>query len=430
MTIREHIRAAILAAGPTGLSMAGLVEVVAGPWKEREVKDTVRRLWEVGELSRRADGTFAPSSRKAQATGRADSELDAAVKRVAERVRREGHHTTVRVRRVDPALLRAWCPTCREQVTPRLDGRCVACGTQTGANVEEPKAPGRQLRRRRPLRKGQSGWGPVCPRCGGPKRPQAHRCRECRKQRRGGYNRGRRGGGGRPVHIDEELLAEARRLYAKGLSLGQVAAEIHPRTGYKTVRSCADALYGHFRRRGWKLRPQREVTAARNYKHGRKARAQTREEQNAYRRWLSEQRGWSTLQGPGRPLCKGKKLHPPNKDRPCEHHALADSEYCHSHDPRYALERQAHTARMRSRGRQQPTLPIGPFGDWLKRLHQQCGSWARVGELVGMAANRASGYAGANGPASVTVRVAERAAASAGTTVEAIWGERPLKRAA
>lgn len=93
------------------------------------------------------------------------------------------------------------------------------------------------------------------------------------------------------MHITEELLAEARRLYASGLSLRQVAAQIHPRTGYKTVASYAEGLYGHFKRRGCKLPPQREVTAARNYKHGRKPRQQTREQQNTYRRWLSEQRG-------------------------------------------------------------------------------------------------------------------------------------------
>ena len=53
------------------------------------------------------------------------------------------------------------------------------------------------------------------------------------------------------------------------------------------------------------------MTAARNYKHGRKSRKQTREQQNAYRRWLAEQRGWQTVQGPGRPLCKGvKATHP------------------------------------------------------------------------------------------------------------------------
>jgi hypothetical protein len=180
-------------------------------------------------------------------------------------------------------------------------------------------------------------------------------CSSCRKGQRGGYNRGRAGGGGRPIHITEELLTEARRLYASGLILRQVAAELQPRTGYKTVASCAEALYGHFKRRGWKLRPQPEVTAARNYKHGRKPRKQTREQPNAYRRWLAEQRGWQAEQGPGRPVCKGVKQNPPGKGRPCRRHALADSEYCYSHDPRRALERLAATARMRARvGRTRP----------------------------------------------------------------------------
>ena len=141
---------------------------------------------------------------------------------------------------------------------------------------------------------------------------------------------------------------------ASGLSLRQVAAELHPRTGYKTAASRAEALYGHSKRRGWKLRTQREVTAARNYKHGRKPRAQTREQQNAYRRWLAEQRGWQAVQGPGRPLCKGVKQNPPGKGRPCRRRALADSEYCCAHDPRRALERQAASAWMRARVGRRP----------------------------------------------------------------------------
>jgi hypothetical protein len=357
VTLREHIRAALLAAGPVGLTMVALVDAVAGTWSPREVQDTVRRLWQVGELARRQDGTFVLGERAAKTTSQADRELDGAVRRVAERARRAGYESELRVRRVDPGLLRAFCPTCRELVTPRLDGRCVACGTQTGANLEAPKPPPRARRRRKPLRKGQAGWGPVCPRCGGPKGLQAHMCRRCRKARRGGYNRGR-SGGGRPVHITEDLLAEARRLYASGLSLRQVAAELHPHTGYRTVASCAEALYGHFERRGWKLRPQREVTAARNYKHGRKRRGQARKEDAAYRRWLAEQRGWQAVRAPGRPLCKGVKASPPGKGRPCQRHALADSEYCYSHDPRRALERKAATGRVRARvgRRQAPAL--------------------------------------------------------------------------
>jgi hypothetical protein len=114
------------------------------------------------------------------------------------------------------------------------------------------------------------------------------------------------------LHQETDGLVELAA-YTGGHSLRQVAAKLHPRTPYKTVASCTEALYGHFKRRGWKLRPQRDVTVARNYKHGRKPHKQTREQQNAYRRWLAEQRGWRAVQGPGRPLCKGVKLTPPGK---------------------------------------------------------------------------------------------------------------------
>jgi hypothetical protein len=45
----------------------------------------------------------------------------------------------------------------------------------------------------------------------------------------------------------------------------------------------------------------------------------------------------------------GVKKNPPGKGQRCRRHALADSEYCYSHDPRRALERQAATAPMRAR---------------------------------------------------------------------------------
>ena len=72
VTIREHIHQALLAAGPVGLTMAALVEAVAGPWSPSEVKDSVRRLWQVGELARRHDGTFVfeRANREGDAAGR------------------------------------------------------------------------------------------------------------------------------------------------------------------------------------------------------------------------------------------------------------------------------------------------------------------------------------------------------------------------
>ena len=48
-------------------------------------------------------------------------------------------------------------------------------------------------------------------------------------------------------------------------------------------------------------------------------------------------------------------MNPPGKGKPCHRNALADPEYCYSHDPRRALERQAATARMRALVRREPT---------------------------------------------------------------------------
>jgi hypothetical protein len=275
-----------------------------------------------------------------------DPQLDAAIKRLAATNRRQGHDTKIRTRIVDPGLLSAWCPVCRETIHPRLDGKCARCGTQCGANVEPPARP-RRRRRRKPLRQGQPGFGTVC-RCGQRKSKQAHTCRSCSYKRRSGRRLGPR-----PTHrpaknITDELLAEARRLYATGLSIRQIAERIYPQTSYASANACKTSLYSLFKTRGWKLRPQPEVTAARNFRHGRKARQQTNEQQNAYRRWLATQRGWTAIQGPGRPICKGVRRQYPGKGKPCQHHALADSEYCYSHDPRYELARQAATAEMRA----------------------------------------------------------------------------------
>jgi transposase len=310
VTIREHVLEAIAASAPHGLTMAAIAGAVKGPWREQHVTEVARKLWGAGELARRQDGTFVRSGgarrndSRPEHVQRSQARLQAAVRTLAAGARRDGFDAPLKVRKVDPALLSAFCPACRELVHPRLDGTCVRCGTQTGANLEVPQPPPRH-RRRRPLRKGQAVWGPTCPRCGGRKGVQSHMCHRCGKRQRGGYNRGKTGGGRKPRHVTEEQLEQARRLYLSGLSLREVAARLCPETGYKTASSCAEALYGHFRRRGWKLRPQRQVTAARNHKHGRKKRGSSRQQERAYRYWLAAERGWSAVQGPGRPACRG-----------------------------------------------------------------------------------------------------------------------------
>lgn len=236
-------------------------------------------------------------------------------------------------------ILAAWCPTCREMSMPDDRGRCVWCDTQTGA-ANPPKVDAEPVRWH--LRKGEPGWGPECPKCGGPKGVQARQCKGCRIA--SGYrgpDRSPRSHG--PLHITEELLEEARALYISGLSLRQVAARVIDRTTYSSEASCANSLYSIFRRRGWKLRPQRAVTAARNYRHGQGGRDR---DEGAYRRFLREQgRGYH---GAYRPKCAGVRTQYPRKGQPCQRPATEGSAYCPAHDPVKAAARTAHMDRMRA----------------------------------------------------------------------------------
>lgn len=202
-------------------------------------------------------------------------------------------------------------------------GRCVWCLTQTGAPAPAaPDAPAAERTTSLALRKGDDGYGPVCPACGGGKTVGARRCWSCRMQSghrgRDLQPRARR----RAVSI--EVLEECRVLYAQGLSFRQVADVVLDRTGYKTAASAAEGIYRAFKALGWPARPQAAVTAARNFRHGRGGRDR---DEGAYRRFLREQRGAY------QPRCQAVKSQAPGKGRPCSRPAMRGSEFCASHDP-------------------------------------------------------------------------------------------------
>lgn len=272
-----------------------------------------------------------------------------------------------------------WCATCQDWAVPMSNGTCGFCGEKTAAGptaaepdlgpptelgqvpAPPPRLPRygrrrklvvgeRQVARREPLTQGQEGFGVVCA-CGGPKAKQAHQCRACYAAS------GRAGGKGTPrpamrgpYGVSEDLMLEAHRMYNdEQLSLREIARRIYDQTyGYSSPRSLGEALYRGFRNRGWALRTQSDATRLRNWKHGLKTRTQTADEQNAYRHWLAQQRGWSAVQGPGQPTCKGHKTTSPGKGAACTRRAQEGSDYCYSHDPARADERAAHLEQMRS----------------------------------------------------------------------------------
>lgn len=148
-----------------------------------------------------------------------------------------------------------------------------------------------------------------------------------------------------PYKIREPDVQEALRLYQTGLSLRQVAKILWPRTTYKTEASCAEALFGQFNIRGWQLRPQGEVTAARNKANAQSGGRRPGESEPAYRRRIKLENDryqppcGGTVKGLGR-----------NHGKPCPRHAMAGSDFCWAHSPERKAERDAVCASMRARG--------------------------------------------------------------------------------
>ena len=193
--------------------------------------------------------------------------------------------------------LDAYCPRCREIQPSRGDGTCLWCDAQTGGNTI-PNVVDRLEGRRKERRSSNAGV---------------------------------------PWKCSEEQLQEVRRLYLTGLSMYQACAQVHEGTDYANPTAMAMAMYSIFEHRGWNRRKQNEATAARNYKHG-------LARDPAHRRRQRRAEGY--VRGV---QCKGVKLNAPGKGKQCRMAALADSDYCRAHDPRYREEHARHCREMREK---------------------------------------------------------------------------------
>jgi hypothetical protein len=135
---------------------------------------------------------------------------------------------------------------------------------------------------------------------------------------------------GHPIMMSSDQVAEAYRWYTDhGLSLRRCAERLWPDTGYASPKSCAAMLAEQWRIRDWPLRDRIAATVTASYRHG-KAR------DPVHRRRQRKARG--EIRGV---QCAGTKTTSPQLGRPCQRAALADSQYCHSHDPRFAEAREA-----------------------------------------------------------------------------------------
>lgn len=171
------------------------------------------------------------------------------------------------------------------------------------------------------------------------------------------------------------------------------------------------------------LRDRIEATRLASTTHGRGAR--DRDEQ-AYRRFIRDLRGWNSLQGPGRPTCRGVKTQPPRKGSPCTRHAMEGSDYCYQHDPALADQREGHLVEMRSRQPVVDMLPMAPFSAWLLELLAVEGSMRAVARLLDGPYTALLCYAKGLGSdkqpkAEISRATVERYAAAAGVTVDEIY---------
>lgn len=181
-----------------------------------------------------------------------------------------------------------YCPTCRTVSLLNRRGECVWCDHPIAVRVTEPKR-----------RKGPSP--------------------------------------GVPLLMQEDVIVDARAMYAEGRALAAVAAELLPRTDYASVTTLAQALRKVFAYRGYPLRSKAEQLVTQSRKH---ARLMREDPLRAEERLARIMRG----ENPSR-MCLGTITNGTRAGQPCSRHARAGADYCNAHDPALRerqLERAAH----------------------------------------------------------------------------------------
>lgn len=117
------------------------------------------------------------------------------------------------------------------------------------------------------------------------------------------------------------------------LSLRGLGGLLWERFGYASAKACANSLSEQFLRLGLPRRDRIEATVAASLKHGRARRKPYRDDADhaAYRRERRRETG--EVRGV---TCAGVHTQYPRLGEPCANWALGDSDYCRTHDPRYA----------------------------------------------------------------------------------------------
>lgn len=198
------------------------------------------------------------------------------------------------------------------------------------------------------------------------------------KARRGGWKRPDLAGS---KLTDAQLRALHHVYWHDQVSINQLAKQIHAKVGYRSHHSCAVAISNGWKRLGLQARDRIAAVRLASTTHGHGAR--DRDEQE-YRRFIRDLRGWRTLQGPGQEQCAAVKQQPPGKGERCARPSMTGSDYCVSHDPARARDREARLERMRARAPRPDMEPMAPFAAWLRGLRDELGSMRAVAAVTGL----------------------------------------------
>ena len=158
---------------------------------------------------------------------------------------------------------------------------------------------------------------------------------EPRRQKRGGKRPGVR------LRISEQELRRLHTLHVDGYSMRALGRMIYRREGYRSPGSATAAITTGFKWLGLWIRTSAEATAQNNVDRGHPDSPGTAD-RAAYKRYLREKAG-------RRRRCIAKRINPPRAGERCRLWAQNHSNYCVSHDPDRAAEREANLAFMRER---------------------------------------------------------------------------------
>ena len=146
----------------------------------------------------------------------------------------------------------------------------------------------------------------------------------------GAPTREKKRGGGKPAGVhgklsDRHLKALHHFHLEQGISIRELGRRIWEKAGYASPASAAGAIREGFKRLHLPALA-REASTTKANERRRLPGSPGTANRKAYKRYLRKKNG-------GYRRCQATKTQAPGKGQPCRHFAMADSDFCHVHEP-------------------------------------------------------------------------------------------------